>query len=97
VPATPPVVDCALFWVDGLCAPETPDPSCDEGDDALQVSAMCLTLVTVKFLADEDEDCVWPLLLAEAEAVVSLPAIVPESWTWCPTCCFRSEVAPLSW
>jgi len=60
------------------------------------VSAMCFTFVTVKFLADEDEDCVWPVLLADADEVVSVPVIVPESWTWCPTCCFRSDVAPFS-
>jgi hypothetical protein len=96
LPATPPVVDCALFPAFGVWEPETPDPSCDDGD-ALQVSAMCFTLVTVKFFEVEDEDCVWPLLLADADELMSLPVDVPESWTWCPTCAFRSDVAPLSW
>ena len=93
-PATPPVVDCAPLSAAGLCD-DTPEPSCDDGD-ALQVSAMCFTLVTVKFLPADADDCVWPVLLAEADEVVSLPVVVPDSCTWWPTCCFRSAVAPFS-
>jgi len=43
----------AALLAAGVWDPETPDPSCEDGD-ALHVSAMCFTFVTVKFLADED-------------------------------------------
>ena len=95
LPATPPTFDCAPLSAAGLCE-ETPDPRDDDGE-ALHVSAMCFALVTVKVLPAEEDDCVWPVLLAAAEDVESLPEVVPLSWTWCPTCCFRSEVAPFSW
>ena len=91
-PATP-ALDWELLSLDGF--DETPEPNADE--DELHVSAMCLTLVTVKFLLDDAEDCVWPMLLADEEAVASLPLVVPVSCTSCPTCAFRSDVAPFSW
>ncbi len=92
-PATPP--DCAPLSAAGLWD-DTPEPSCDDGD-ALHVSAIDFTLVTVKVLPAEAEDCGWPVLLTDADELVSLPVIVPETWTWCPTCAFRSDVAPFSW
>jgi hypothetical protein len=73
---------------------ETPDPKADEG---LQESAMCFTLVTVKLLFDIAEDCVWPVLLAEAEVLASLPVVAPIIWTCFPTSAFKSAVDPLSW
>lgn len=57
---------------------------------------MSFTLVTVKFLPAEAEDCVWPLAAADEEAELSEPACVPASCTWCPTWDFRSLVAPFS-
>ncbi len=90
-PATP-ALDWELLSLAGF--DETPEPSADE--DELHVSAMCFTLVTVKLLFDDAEDCVWPVLLADEDAVASLPLVVPVSCTSCPTCAFRSAVAPLS-
>ncbi len=50
---------------------DTPLPSWD--DDGVHVSAMCFTFVTVKFLLVDEDDCVWPVGLAAAEALVSAP------------------------
>lgn len=72
---------------------DTPGPSCADG---LHVSAMCFTLVTAKLLFDIVEDCVLPVLLADAEAVDSLPVVAPISSTLCPTWSFRSAVEPFS-
>lgn len=75
-PATP-AADCELLWPDGL--DETPEPNAEE--EGLHVSAMCFMSVTVKFLLDDADDCVWPMLLADEAAVASLPLVVPVSCT----------------
>jgi hypothetical protein len=87
--------DCADAIASVLGLEETPDPSAAEG--GVQVSARCFTLVAVKLLFDIVEDCVWPVLLAEAEAVASLPVAAPVIWTCFPTSAFRSAVEPLIW
>jgi hypothetical protein len=86
--------DCEAALLSELGLEETPEP---RPADGLQVSAMCFTPVAVKLLLDIVEDCVWPLLLAEAEAVASLPVVAPISSTLWPTCAFRSAVEPLIW
>jgi hypothetical protein len=67
---------CGAAW---SVAEDTPGPTC--ADPLLQVSAMCLALVTVKFFEVEVDDCVWPVLLAEADEVVSVPVTAPISST----------------
>lgn len=87
------VLDCALLSLDGLA--ETPEPSAEE--EGLHVSAMCFMLVTVKFFDDDADDCVWPVALADEDAIASAPPVVPLSWTWWPTWAFMSDVAPFNW
>jgi hypothetical protein len=99
LPATPPVAEDWLALLPAAFASVlgealTPDPTCAEPE--LHVSAMCFRLVTVKDFPAAEDDWVCPLALTEADDDVSLPVLAPINWTWWPTCCFRSLVAPFS-